>query len=63
MSNSEMVQPTQGTWEILPGDGKAYQGMTRLVVSPTRKIQAVGTGAEVRRVIMAKMEERHGLSA
>lgn len=47
-------------WEVLPGDGKAYLGMTRLVVSPTRKIQAVGTGAEVRRIIMEKKEALYG---
>lgn len=56
MSNSEMVQPTQGVWEEEPARGP-WPGLTRLNLGNGRKIVSRGTGAEVRRVIMAKMEE------
>lgn len=56
MSTSEMVQPTQWhVWEVLPGHGR-YAGMTRLVVSPTHRIQAVGTGPAVEAAILRKKE-------
>lgn len=50
-------------WEVLPGDGKAYKGMTRLVVSPTHRIQAVGTGPAVEAAILRKKEGRDGVCA
>lgn len=53
-----MMQVPQ--WEVLPGDGKAYKGMTRLVVSPTHRIQAVGTGPAVEAAILRKKEEQRG---
>lgn len=63
MSTSEMVQPTQGhVWEEEPARGP-WPGLTRLNLGNGRKIVSRGTGPEVRQVIMAKMEERHGLSA
>lgn len=42
-------------WEVLPGHGR-YAGMTRLVISPTRKIQAVDTGPAVEAAILRKKE-------
>jgi hypothetical protein len=62
MTNSDMVQPTRGAWHNTPANGD-YPGMTRLVVSPTHRIQAVGTGPAVEAAILRKKEGRDGLGA
>lgn len=62
MTNSDMVQPTRGAWHNTPANGD-YPGMTRLVVSPTHRIQAVGTGPAVEAAILRKKEEDHGIRA
>jgi len=59
MSTSETVQPTQGAWDNTPANGD-YPGMTRLVVSPTHRIQAVGTGPAVEAAILRKKEAQRG---
>lgn len=59
MSNSEMVQPTQGVWRVVePRD--TWKGLTGLTVNGLREIVSQGTGPEVRAAILAKKEALYG---
>ncbi|MBB4618634.1 hypothetical protein [Sphingomonas abaci] len=58
MSNSEMVQPTQGelVWKNDPPNGEFF-GMTRLLVSGSHWIHSIGAGPEVEAEVLQKMKE------